>query len=527
MEEEKNMYGTMDDGEVAEMEADYRRLQAEEWPDPIPLDESGPRGAFPLGNYTKTLADMTSCVSAFTQTSPDMAGVLMLGVLAAIFQSRFTLKIRNHWKEPLSLFTMAVAPPGERKSAVLSLLTKPVLQYEHQRNREDAQKTAQDLAYRDSISLRVEALKREYGKKRDTKLGQELSDAVRELADCKVVQPYRIAADDATPEKLAILMHQQNGAISVFSAEGGVFDAISGRYDSRANYDVYLKGHAGDSLSVDRVGRESLLIPEAHLSMAIAVQPDVLGSLMSNRAMQGRGLAARFLYTICKPYAGKRMVIREDIPESVLDGYGEFITDALDCPYSGELSLSGEAYELFCRYQADTEKRLNGDLNYIPEWGSKLTGAVARIAALLYLTDYIYSPLCDLIPAEYVVKACEIGDYLSVHAKYAYEAESFDPNINDAKYILNRILLSGKDSLTRGELTHLIYGRFRNGKKYTDALNLLIEHSCVATEEALSRNGRLTDIIHVNPKLMYNRPPLRQIAQNPRPPRADSAAQST
>ena len=44
--------------------------------------------------------------------------------------------------------------------------------------------------------------------------------------------------------------------MAVMSAEGGdVFDQMGGRYQRMPNFGVYLKGHAGDTLRVDRVHR--------------------------------------------------------------------------------------------------------------------------------------------------------------------------------------------------------------------------------------------------------------------------------
>jgi replicative DNA helicase len=72
-----------------------------------------------------------------------------------------------------------------------------------------------------------------------------------------VVPPVpRWLVDDATPEALAGLLATY-GRIALLSAEGDVFDQMAGRYNQAAgpNLGVYLKGHAGDLLKVDRRGR--------------------------------------------------------------------------------------------------------------------------------------------------------------------------------------------------------------------------------------------------------------------------------
>ena len=59
---------------------------------------------------------------------------------------------------------------------------------------------------------------------------QEALDLSAQLATFKELYPFRLLVDDTTPEKLVDLMDQQGGSITVCSAEGGVFDAIAGRY---------------------------------------------------------------------------------------------------------------------------------------------------------------------------------------------------------------------------------------------------------------------------------------------------------
>ena len=61
---------------------------------------------------------------------------------------------------------------------------------------------------------------------------------------------------DATPEALAGLLATY-GRIALVSPEGDVFDQMAGRYNQAVgpNLGVYLKGHAGDLLRIDRRGR--------------------------------------------------------------------------------------------------------------------------------------------------------------------------------------------------------------------------------------------------------------------------------
>ena len=59
-------------------------------------------------------------------------------------------------------------------------------------------------------------------------------------------------------------MLAEQGAVAIMSPEGDVFEMMAGRYTTSGspNLYVYLAGHAGDSVRVDRVGRDSESIPQ-------------------------------------------------------------------------------------------------------------------------------------------------------------------------------------------------------------------------------------------------------------------------
>ena len=80
----------------------------------------------------------------------------------------------------------------------------------------------------------------------------------------------RILADDVTPEALASLMASQKGRLALISAEGGPFDGMAGRYSKLPNLDIYLKGHAGDPVRVDRQGRKPEFIERPALTIGVA-----------------------------------------------------------------------------------------------------------------------------------------------------------------------------------------------------------------------------------------------------------------
>ena len=493
----------LDDCRLTPDEA-YDLALREQWEAPLPFPET-PKVEFPLETLPKPLAAYVGELSLATQTALEMSGILSLGLLASLFQDKYSVHITNNWTEPLSLFTMAVAPPAERKSAVLNLLTTPVREYENERYEEDLRKAEHMTAKRDVISKRIEQLKSQYARKYSNSLAQEISEAVDELSSCEEIHPFRLLVDDSTPEKLAVLMNEQGGSITVCSSEGGVFDTMCGRYDSKMNLDVYLKGHAADTIFVDRVGRPGVRIQHPHLSMMLAVQPDILNSVMKNRSMRGRGLNARFLYAICEPRVGSRDFIGADISEKTLSNCNNFVFTALNTKVNGgELYFGPDARAELADFSSWIERRLASDLRPIQDWGGKLVGAICRIAALIHCGELVGSDASFYpIMMDTLLKAESMTEFLVSHALAAYGGLGCDVASDDARYVLERMMSDGGTEFSRTQLLELTHGRIRKANGLRTPLAMLEDLGYIRFETRPTA-GRSQQITKLNPLVYFD-----------------------
>lgn len=468
------------------------------WEKPIPFDTIKTPD-FPVDTLPAPVAAFVEALAESTQTPPEMAGILSLGVLATAFQSKCTVQITPDWSEPLCLYTVAVAPPGERKSAVISALTRPLHEYESERQDIEAEEIAQNEAERDLLEKSLQAAKTRAasGKGDYNTQRQEVLELSSQLARFKEMNPYRLLVDDTTTEKLVDLMDKHGGSITVSSSEGGVFDIVAGRYDRTANLDVYLKGHSGDSLTVDRIGRKKNKIPNPRLSMILTVQPSVLYGLMDNATFKGRGLCGRFLYSMCKSKVGHRDITPAPVPEKVRFAYRDFVRQILSSENSGAVRLDQYADEIRIDYQRYVEGKLCGEWEHMRDWGGKATGAMVRIAALLHLSSF---PADTPISPETMAGATSIAEFLGVHAMAAYRMIGADEAQENAKYILKRLLSDGNEKLTRSELTRLCRGKFPKADDMDPALNELSERGYIRRcENAVGYNNRKQVVYEINP----------------------------
>jgi hypothetical protein len=198
----------------------------------------------------------------------------------------------------------------------------------------------------------------------------------------------RILADDVTPEAAGSLLAAQGGRLAIISAEGGIFDIIAGRYNGNIPaLDLWLKGHSGDPLKVDRKGREPEYIKRPALTLGLMLQPSVLTTIGRHDAFRGRGLLARFLYAEPTSKVGRRKAGADPVPDDVAARYHEAVRHlvaGLD-GWGGDpaiLQLTPETSAQVIKLEAAIEPSLagDGDLAAIADWGSKYVGAVLRIA---------------------------------------------------------------------------------------------------------------------------------------------------
>ena len=410
---------------------------------------------FPTDALPDCLKAFVEAEAVATQTPPDLAAMLIMAVCSAACAKTVQVNVTNDWFEPVNLYTVIALPPGNRKSAVFRDMTRPIVEFEAEQLEASIVTIAEQQNERDILEARFrEAQKKAIS--HDPKTWVEdvawAEDLARQVAEFKVPVPPRLLADDTSPERLATLLCEQGGRIAVMSPEGDIFDIMAGRYSAgnQANFGVFLKGHAGDDIRVDRVNRPSEQIERPAITMGLAVQPDVLHGLLQKPSMRGRGLLARFLFSVPPSPVGHREIEVPPVPRTVRERYERLIrrllmfkpgVDANGKPEPHTLHFASDAYTRIIGLSYWLEPRLaDGDeLEHLRDWASKLTGAVARIAGILHMAKHsdLAEPWHVPIDMETTNSAVSIGTpYLIDHALAAFGQMGADPIVDYARYLL-------------------------------------------------------------------------------------------
>lgn len=509
-------YSRMNDDEfiaqIAKDEADRRtRSQFDDWerPTEFSVSELPP---FPVDVLPTVLADFVRAESEFSQTPPDVAAMLSLTACAAAIGKGAVCEVKPGYREPLNLFCAVVLPPGERKSAVMGAVMAPFESWEKKERERLKTQIAYSVMKKQMIEKQIENQMRVFvkakGQNQRDAAEAELQQLNQNLEQHKLVLPPRVLCDDATPEALVSLLAQNEGRAAQFSAEGGVFSMLGGRYSDKVSFDAYLKGHAGECIRVDRKGRASEFVDAPALTVGLAVQPAVIEELGDNRQFRGVGLLARFLYSFPKSRMGLRLVETTPVPENIRASYAQTIERMLTLPraFGGQqmvLKMDPVARKLFFEFSSWIEPQLAEfeAFESIRDWAAKLAGAVARIAAILSILRILgflaldrvldFSSIYIGIESEAMASAIAIGKYLVQHALAAFSTMGFDERTGDAMVLLRSIKKRELTEFTHRDIQqHLKHSdRFSRVEKLDTALSVLVERGFIRRVEIERKQG--------------------------------------
>jgi len=469
------------------------------WEPPVPFGVAGEVPAFPVEVLPGWLEEYVAAVATATQTPPDLAGMLALAVLATLAAGTVEVEPRPGWREPLCLFIGVGMDAGSRKSGVFTALTRPVADFERQQAAAALPGITETAVLRRIADQAAATAEAAAGKAPASHQEQARAEAIARAAEASslVVPPIpRWLVDDATPEALAGLLAVY-GRIALLSPEGDVFDQMAGRYNQTAgpNLGVYLKGHAGDLLKVDRRGRPPEYVERPCLTIGLAVQPEVLRGLASRPGFGGRGLLARFLYSLPESLVGRRQSGAPPVLPAVADRYAlelQALAASLAVPAGDDgpalLALDQAAGELLLGFERELEPRLaagSGDLAHLAGWAAKLAGATCRLAGLLHLASHLRDGWARPINADTFAGAARLADYLVEHARAVFDLMGADPRMDDARWLLDWINRTGQVQFTRRDAHHAApRGHFPKATDLDPALSLLEEHGYLRRVDA-------------------------------------------
>jgi hypothetical protein len=486
----------------------------EGWPDPIALQEEGKLPPFPVGVLPEWLANWVEAEAEAKQVPADLLALYALAFAGAGLAGRHRVEVRPGWEEPLNVYTCCCVPSGERKTATYAAALKPITDLERAIQAAEEPEIAERLSARRALTRQLDRV--EKAKVVDHDKRRELA---RELQETPEPVRTRLYTEDCTPERMASMMMEQGGRLLAASDEGTLFEVCAGRYSKEANFDVCLKGHAASApLRVDRGSRQPVIVDRPHLTIALAVQPDLLNLLASVPAMRRRGFLARFLWSMPVSRVGTRKARPEPVPELVAATYRLCMIELWKGPGLPEvIRFSSEADLAMAAFQEAVEPRLarDGDLGCSDGWGGKLPGAVARLCGILHACGVVGKTVKadSSVAVDVVGRAVRLAqEYLIPHALAALDLVGTDETHGLARdvweFVRGKVQngqngQNGVRTFKRVDVCQAssLKRRLTPATRVDAALSVLVAHNLIRVkEEGKVGRGTPSPVYEVNPK---------------------------
>lgn len=468
--------------------------------------------SFPTEELPEEIRPYIEAVSESLQVPVDMVATFVLSILSLCIQGKYWLNVKPDWTESLNLYVVVVGRPSERKSPTLKETTKPVFKYVEEENQKRQPYIAEYELKKKILTGRLKNIQDALSKmsKKNTYTMNDAIECQKELTELEEVRELKMILDDVTPESLVKAMQENNERMGIISAEGGIFGMLAGRYNNNTNFDIFLKSYSGEYYSAVRIGREDAELKHPYLTICLAVQPQVISDIMENKDFRGKGLLARFLYSIPNTRVGERVYKTKPISPFIRSDYEKLIHELLDIPdftnfVERTIRLSDGADKLAETYYHWIESRLTNELEEIEDWAGKLHGNTMRIAGILHVVKHRIGSVNTLLEESTMKSAIEIGKYYLEHSKMAFDIMGLsDPQeVKEAKYIISRLGTNDKndlnDFINKRDAIRLCQ-RYESVEEMEPGLKCLEEHGYIAIVKETKGRGRPSEKIYINPE---------------------------
>ena len=375
---------------------------ADAWPELQPLIAQIDPEEYPLDALPAAVRCAVQEVAGFVKAPIPLIATSALAALSLAIQAHTDVERADKLTGPSSLFLLAIADSGERKSTCDSFFTKAIRDYE-ERERVLAKPVLKDYkadieawdGKRGGIKEKIRQLAKE---KKPT---AEMESAMRNLEHDKPKPPRipRLTYADATPESLAYSLAMEWPSGGVVSPEAGiVFGSHGMGKDSvMRNLATLNQLWDGNPLRIDRRTSDSFSVQGARLTMALQVQETTIRAFFDSTKglARGTGFLARFLVSWPASTQGTRNFTEAPANWPALATFNNRLTAILNRPApiddDGALSpamlkLSPEAKAAWVTFHDAIESELSTgrELYDVRDVASKTADNAARLAALFH-----------------------------------------------------------------------------------------------------------------------------------------------
>ncbi|MBO4867959.1 MAG: DUF3987 domain-containing protein [Ruminococcus sp.] len=454
------------------------------------------------------LWDYLKAVSEYVQVAPEMCVLPLMSVLSMCVQGKAVIRHpKNAHTEPLNIYTMTIAAPGERKSGSFKEFIRPVNEYQIQHNQELGSAINNYKMQKTFLERQRDTAMK--GQKADLKKAQEFD---KQLADLKEVHELKLYVKDTTPEALAGELAKQGERLAILDDEGSVFDVLTGLYSNgQVNINILLEAYDGTLYTVSRKTSDDITLHNPLLTVGLMVQPAHYADAMGCKQFTGRGFIHRFLFAFPEARAGYLNFQSPDISLKLRKDYHDLVQSLLVIPYPQEnipqILHSPEAAILFEDYHDCLQRQMQQGERFenMKEWASKQFARALRVAGIFHIignSDDIIQAVQIPLSGETAFAALEFCRWSEAQAYHALSGEGAEGDtVRNAKLILDKLRKLKVDEITKGELLAMKINRLTS-HEITEPLDMLADLNYIKILEMKNgQRGKPKVIIQINPNI--------------------------
>lgn len=283
---------------VSSYAAHHPDMIEETWPEPVDLFTKRALPPLRKDDLPPSIADFIFDQSEIIGADPCILAVSCLVTAASVTHDSIKLQAQRHnygWTESARLWGAFVGDPSVKKTPALSRAIAHVKKLNIDMAQSGAaemelyKRQTKDFERSESARARNEANGRSGGHSGEPPAKPPMK---------------RLLTQDATPEALGVILKDNPGGILMLHDELSGFFGSMDAYRSQGGKDAsfWLETYNGGPHSIDRITRDSILIPNISTCVLGGIQPSALAKIA--KALPDDGLLQRFMVVIAQPIRG-------------------------------------------------------------------------------------------------------------------------------------------------------------------------------------------------------------------------------
>ena len=458
--------------------------------------------------------------------APELIVVPLFSIIGSLIGTKLAIqpKKNDYWTVYANMWGMIIAPPGTKKSAILTTSIKSLTKFEAEEAKEHFKYMEINEPLIEELQIKLEENKGKIKKAVKNSAEPEELKLLRNETSLlnielkKLIKGVkRLSTNSFTIEKLIDMLGDNPNGLMIWRDEiSGLFESFK-KKGQESLRQFLLEGWNGDgTYQYDILSRNTKPLSGICITLLGGIQPSVINKMLSEMKQDQNddGFIQRFQLTVYpnqdRPAKFVDSGIDKDLEKVVEELMFEIykmdgVRFGIKTPYSDTCytKLSPDAYARFAAYMDSNEKEVDhaengGYKNHLSKFGKLFSGLILIFHVIDCIETKRASTKVQLFIVEMAILWCEL---FKAHAKKLYDIEYNFEALSGfalAKKIVDQKIQDGASIRT------VYKNGWTNLKSQTEAelgAQFLEKHNWLKVVEEKPKSGRPSQVLMLNSKL--------------------------